>query len=145
MIPSPHEPSSDGEGPAISISAGSDTDTVLGTKKVQDFQENIQIDEDQKKITGTSHHVTDFEDFNPSDSSEQSGNYLYLSFAGIDADKITTKIIGGKHANEVDCTSDKWCLYFLTESCTAIVVTATKGDKATTKSYDISELDLEEA
>ena len=49
MIPSPHEPSSDGEGPAVSISAGSDTDTVLGTKKVQDFQENIQIDEDQKK------------------------------------------------------------------------------------------------
>ena len=99
----------------------------------------------RKKITGTSHHVTDFEDFNPSDSSEQSGNYLYLSFAGIDADKITTKITGGKHTNEVDCTSDKWCLYFLTASCTAIVVTATKGDKATTKSYDISELELEEA
>lgn len=144
MIPSPPGPSGDGEGPTISIGAGNDADIVLGEKKVQDFQENIQIDEGQKKITGTSHHVDDFEAFNPSDPSEQSGNYLYLSFNGIDADKITTKITGGKHAEEVDCTSDKWCLYFLTESCTAIVVTATKDGKASTKSYDISELDLED-
>lgn len=144
MIPSPPGPSG-GEGPTISVSAGNNGDTVLGTKKVQDFQENIQINEDQKKITGDLNHVTDFEDFNKSDPSEQSGNYLYLSFDGIDADKITTKITGGKHDTEVDCTSDRWCLYLITKSCTAITVTATKDSKTTTKSYDITELNLKES
>lgn len=100
------------------------------------------INEAESKITGTLNHVDNFRDFNSLDPSEQSGNYLYLSFKTIDADSITTKITGGKHDTEVDCTKDKWCLYYITEACKAIVLKATKGDKSTTKTYDIDGLVL---
>ena len=124
--------------PAIVVSAESDT-PILG-KNVSEFQSNIQIKDN--KVTGTLNYIEGFTEFNGSDPTEQEGNYLFLNFAGITADRIESKLIGGKHNTYVDCTSDKWMLYLISETCTAVEVKVTKGEMINTKVFDISDLAL---
>lgn len=127
-----------GSVPEIIVSATSDT-PVLG-KNISDLQSNINIAD--SKITGTLKYVEGFTEFNGSDPTEQQGNYLFLNFKDITADKITSRIIGGKNPVPVDCTTDKWMIYFITAACTGIEVNVTKNEMTNTKVYDISELTL---
>ena len=124
--------------PAIVVSAESDT-PILG-KNVSEFQSNIQIQDN--KITGTLNYIEGFTEFNGSDPTEQEGNYLFLNFKDTVADKIECKLIGGKSGKFIDCTSDKWMLYWITEACTAVEVKLTKGGNVIEKTLDISDLTL---
>ena len=124
--------------PEILVSATSDT-PILG-KNVSEFQSDIQIKDD--KITGTLNYIEGFTEFNGSDPTEQEGNYLFLNFKDTVADKIESKLIGGKHDRYVDCTSDKWMLYLVTASCTGVEVKLTKGEMTNIKVFDISDLTL---
>lgn len=126
------------DNPILSVSAESDT-PILG-KNVSEFQSDIQIKDD--KITGTLNYIEGFTEFNGSDPTEQEGNYLFLNFKDTVADKIESKLIGGKHDRYVDCTSDKWMLYLISESCTAIQLKLTKGENVIEKTLDISDLTL---
>ena len=126
------------DNPILSVSAESDT-PILG-KNVSEFQSNIQIQDN--KVTGTLNYIEGFTEFNGSDPTEQEGNYLFLNFKDTVGDQITSRLIGGKNPNAVDCTSDKWMLYLVTASCTGIDVTVTKDGMTNTKVYDISELTL---
>ena len=126
------------DNPILSISATSDT-PILG-KNVSEFQSNINIED--SKITGTLNYIEGFTEFNGSDPTEQQGNYLFLNFKDTVADKIEAKLVGGKSGKFIDCTSDKWMLYWITEACTAVIVKLTKGTKTIEKTYDISELVL---
>ena len=123
---------------AYAVSAESDT-PILG-KNVSEFQSDIQIKDD--KITGTLNYIEGFTEFNGSDPTEQEGNYLFLNFKDTVADKIESKLIGGKHDRYVDCTSDKWMLYLVTASCTGVEVKLTKGENVIEKTLDISDLTL---
>ena len=126
------------DNPILSISATSDT-PILG-KNVSEFRSNINIED--SKITGTLNYIEGFTEFNGSDPTEQQGNYLFLNFKDTVADKIEAKLVGGKSGKFIDCTSDKWMLYWITEACTAVIVKLTKGTKTIEKTYDISELVL---
>ena len=126
------------DNPILSVSATSDT-PILG-KNVSEFQSDIQIKDD--KITGTLNYIEGFTEFNGSDPTEQEGNYLFLNFKDTVADKIESKLIGGKHDRYVDCTSDKWMLYLVTASCTGVEVKLTKGENVIEKTLDISDLTL---
>lgn len=126
------------DNPILSISATSDT-PILG-KNVSEFQSNINIED--SKIAGILNYIEGFTEFNGSDPIEQQGNYLFLNFKDTVADKIEAKLVGGKSGKFIDCTSDKWMLYWITEACTAVIVKLTKGTKTIEKTYDISELVL---
>ena len=126
------------DNPILSVSAESDT-PILG-KNVSEFQSNIQIQDD--KITGTLNYIEGFTEFNGSDPTEQEGNYLFLNFKDTVADKIESKLIGGKSGKFIDCTSDKWMLYWITEACTAVEVKLTKGKNVIEKTLNISDLTL---
>ena len=126
------------DNPILSVSAESDT-PILG-KNVSEFQSNIQIEDD--KVTGTLNYIEGFTEFNGSDPTEQEGNYLFLNFKDTVADKIESKLVGGKSEKFIDCTSDKWMLYLVSESCTAIQLKLTKGENVIEKTLDISDLTL---
>lgn len=126
------------DNPILSISAESDT-PILG-KNVSEFQSNIQIKDN--KITGTLNYIEGFTEFNGSDPTEQEGNYLFLNFKDTVADKIESKLIGGKSEKFIDCTSDKWILYLISESCTGIQLKLTKGENVIEKTLNISDLTL---
>ena len=126
------------DNPILSVSAESDT-PILG-KNVSEFQSNIQIK--NNKVTGTLNYIEGFTEFNGSDPTEQEGNYLFLNFKDTVADKIESKLIGGKHDTYVDCTSDKWMLYLISESCTGVEVKVTKDGMTNIKVFDISDLTL---
>lgn len=126
------------DNPVLSISATSDTQ-ILG-KNVSDFQSNVNIGD--SKITGTLNYIEGFTEFNGSDPTEQEGNYLFLNFKDTVADKIESKLVGGKSEKFIDCTTDKWMLYLISEACTGITLKLTKGTKTIEKTYDISELVL---
>ena len=55
---------------------------------------------------------------------------------------ILCKLIGGKSGKFIDCTSDKWMLYWITEACTAVEVRVTKDGMTNIKVFDISDLTL---
>ena len=126
------------DNPILSVSAESDT-PILG-KNVSEFQSNIQIQDN--KVTGTLNYIEGFTEFNGSDPTEQEGNYLFLNFKDTVADKIESKLVGGKSEKFIDCTSDKWMLYWITEACTAVEVKLTKGENVIEKTLDISDLTL---
>ena len=126
------------DNPILSVSATSDT-PILG-KNVSEFQSDIQIKDD--KITGILNYIEGFTEFNGSDPTEQEGNYLFLNFKDTVADKIESKLVGGKSEKFIDCTSDKWMLYLISESCTAIQLKLTKGENVIEKTLDISDLTL---
>ena len=126
------------DNPILSVSAESDT-PILG-KNVSEFQSNINIGD--SKITGTLNYIEGFTEFNGSDPTEQEGNYLFLNFKDTVADKIESKLVGGKSEKFIDCTSDKWMLYLISESCTAIQLKLTKGENVIEKTLDISDLTL---
>lgn len=126
------------DNPILSVSAESDT-PILG-KNVSEFQSNIQITDN--KVTGTLNYIEGFTEFNGSDPTEQEGNYLFLNFKDTVADKIESKLVGGKSEKFIDCTSDKWMLYLISESCTAIQLKLTKGENVIEKTLDISDLTL---
>lgn len=130
-------PGPSGEPPEIKVETTS-MSPILG-KEVTELQTEVSVDEDQKSITGTSNYVTNYTEFS-GNIDEQSGNYLYLGFNGIDADKIETKVEGGKNPEFVDATADKYCVYLLSDGATGITVKATKGDQESTKTYNISGL-----
>lgn len=65
-----------------------------------------------------------------------------MNFKDTVADKIESKLIGGKHDRYVDCTSDKWMLYLVTASCTGVEVKLTKDEMTNIKVFDISDLTL---
>ena len=126
------------DNPILSVSAESDT-PILG-KNVSEFQSNIQITDN--KVTGTLNYIEGFTEFNGSDPTEQEGNYLFLNFKDTVADKIESKLVGGKSEKFIDCTSDKWMLYLISESCTAVQLKLTKGENVIEKTLDISDLTL---
>ena len=126
------------DNPILSVSAESDT-PILG-KNVSEFQSNIQIQDN--KVTGTLNYIEGFTEFNGSDPTEQEGNYLFLNFKDTVADKIESKLVGGKSEKFIDCTSDKWMLYLISESCTSIQLKLTKGENVIEKTLDISDLTL---
>ena len=126
------------DNPILSVSAESDT-PILG-KNVSEFQSNIQIQDN--KVTGTLNYIEGFTEFNGTDPTEQEGNYLFLNFKDTVADKIESKLVGGKSEKFIDCTSDKWMLYWITEACTAVEVKLTKGENVIEKTLDISDLTL---
>lgn len=65
-----------------------------------------------------------------------------MNFKDTVADKIECKLVGGKSEKFIDCTSDKWMLYWITEACTAVEVKLTKGGNVIEKTLDISDLTL---
>lgn len=124
----------------IEIKVETTSSQPIFNKQISEIQTNISVDEVKNKITGISNYISDFVDFNPTVQEEQEGNYLYLAFNNIKADKIEVKVEGGKKPDFLDCTSDKWCLFWLKDTATGITIKATKGDKSTTKTYDITGL-----
>ena len=106
-------------------------------QKVSALQSNIQIK--GTAISGTLNKVSSYTGF---DSHETEGHYLALKFE-TDADKLTSKIIGGS-GNVVDLTKDKYCVYKITGTSQKIELQATKSKQTTTKTYTLEGLQLSE-
>lgn len=111
--------------------------------KVSDLQSDIAFRGDQ--ITGKLKYVEDFSVAFP-DEGEKSGNFLSLTFDGMNADKIEMELEGGDHPGPVDVTSDKFCVFRIKDKTKQkIKVTATKNDDESTdtRTFDLSLLELE--
>ena len=114
-----------------------DGETDCYGKNASDLQSGIVISE--SAITGTLEHVTGYEQFNPSDDSEQSGNFLALSLTSSEGAEIKTQLVGGTKGEVV--VDDGFCVYRITDhESQKVKVTATKGDVVFTKTYDLSGL-----
>lgn len=109
----------------------------------EELQENIHIDSEAKKISGKLKYVKNFLGFS-SNAIEQNGNYLALSFASEDAEKIETRVIGGTGKGYANATDDKFCIYRITnEKTQKIEIRVTKEDKSKSYVYDLSDLILD--
>ncbi len=64
-------------------------DTVQYGKRVSDLQSGITIDRD-RVLHGTLHYVKDYEEFNPSNVAEQSGNYVAMQLPDTETCEITS-------------------------------------------------------
>lgn len=103
------------------------------------MQEDIQIN--GSSISGKLKKVNEYPEFGDAEANSPS-HYLALSFESSNADKITTKVIGGSGI-ETDCTADKFCVYRIKDTSQQIEVKATQSDKTTTKTYNLNGLILE--
>lgn len=83
-------------------------------KSASELQDGIVVGNDG--ITGTLKSVTDYKGFNEANEEEQSGHYLALTFSVAEGATVKTKVIGGKGENLVDCTTDKFCVYRLSDN-----------------------------
>lgn len=70
-------------------------DTVQYGKKVSELQSGITIDKD-RVLHGVSHFVKDYEEFNPGNPAEQSGNYIAMQLPDTETCEITTSTSGTK-------------------------------------------------
>ena len=120
-----------------------DGETEAYGLNVNQLQSDIVID--GTDISGTLKYVTDYTGFNATDNSEQSGNYLALSVEVPEGATVTTQLINGKKGS-VDLTTDKFCIYRITNKDTQKVkFTVTKGNESKTETYSLSGLTLNEA
>ena len=123
---------------STTVEAGDGSTVYLGSKKTSDMQENIQIND--YRISGILKPVTGFEEFNPTDLSEQSGHYLTLTFKSKEETTIKTKI--GVSGKEVEVT-DGFCIYLVKDEMTQqIYVTTEKDGDSKTKAFDLTGLQL---
>lgn len=116
---------------------------LLG-KSVEDLQENIEIDEETGKITGTLFYIDDYTGFSGS-TELQSGHYLAMHFESDHADKITIQIIGGTDQPKA-LDSDGLAIFRITSTEEKLKIVATlNNDDATktVKEYILTDLVLE--
>ena len=119
-----------------------DGETSCYGKQAKDLQSDIVISDDT--ITGTLNYVTGYEQFNPSDKSEQSGNYIALSLTSDEDAEIKTQLIGGNKGEII--IDDGFCVYRITDhESQKIKVSVTKGEDVVTKTYDLSGLTCKES
>ena len=119
-----------------------DDETKCYGKNASDLQSGIVISE--SAITGTLKHVTGYEQFNPSDDSEQSGNFLALSLTSEDEAEIKTQLVGGTKGEVV--VDDGFCVYRITDhESQKVKVSVTKGEDTVTRTYDLSGLTCKES
>ena len=113
-------------------------------KSVEDLQENIEIDEETGKITGTLAYIDDYTGFSGS-VELQSGLYLAMHFESPTADKITIQIIGGTDQPKA-LDSDGLAVFRITSTEEKLKIVATlNNDDATktVKEYILTDLVLE--
>lgn len=123
---------------SATVKAGDSSTKYLGMEASK-LQSNIEIN--NYRISGKLKKIDHFEEFNPSDPSEQSGHYLVLDLKPIDGATIKTKI--GKSGKEAEVT-DGFCVYLVkNEKTQQIYVTTEKGEDTKTKVYDLDGLELE--
>lgn len=109
---------------------------------VSQLQSDIVIGESD--ISGTLLNVTSYPGFNGSDLEEQSGYYLALKVEVPKGATITTQLVNGKNS-PVDITSDKFCIYRITDKDTQLVKFTVSKDKETkTSTYSLTGLTLNE-
>ncbi len=116
---------------------------LLG-KSVEDLQEDIEIDEETGKITGTLFYIDDYTGFS-GDTELQSGHYLAMHFESDHADKITIQIIGGTDQPKA-LDSDGLAIFRITSTEEKLKIVATlNNDDATktVKEYILTDLVLE--
>ena len=110
--------------------------------KVNQLQSDIVIGESD--ISGTLLHVSNYTGFNGSDLDEQSGHYLALKTEIPEGATITTQLVNGKNG-PVDITSDKFCVYRITDKDTQLVkFTVSKDEETKTSTYSLTGLTLNE-
>ena len=120
-----------------------DGETTKYGKQVSDLQTDIEISD--TSISGTLNYVTDFTEFNVSDASEQSGNYLALEVEVPEGATVTTELINGKKG-PVDLTNDKFCVYRITDKDKQqIKFVVSKDEDSTETVYDLKGLTLNSA
>lgn len=95
-------------------------------------------------ITGKLLNVSGYTAFDTGHAENQSGHFLALDFTANMGATIKTKVIGGS-GNTTDLTSDKYCVYRITDNQgQQIEVVAEKDGKKTTKTYSLKGLTLAE-
>lgn len=108
--------------------------------KAKDLQENIRITDGV--ISGTLKYIEGFSGFS-SKPAQQSGNYLALSFASENAEKIETKVNNGDSGSYTDLTNDKFCVYRIKNPITqSIEVRLTNDGDVSRKTYGLQGLVL---
>lgn len=113
---------------------------MLG-KKASELQSNVVVSDDA--ITGTLFHVNDYVGFS-SNVSEQKGNYLALQVITEPQEGVTTtvELVGGTKG-PVTLDEDMNIVIRVTDPKTQKVkVISTKGEKSTTKVYNLTGLVL---
>lgn len=116
---------------------------LLG-KSAEELQENIEIDEETGKITGTLFYIDDYTGFS-GDTELQSGHYLAMHFESPVADKITIQIIGGTDQPKA-LDSDGLAIFRITSTEEKLKIVATLNDDDATKTvkeYILTDLVLE--
>lgn len=108
---------------------------------VDNLQEGIQISDDA--ISGKLKKVEKYPQFGDEKASEP-GHYLALDIEVPEGETATTKIEGGTKPDYVDVTSDKFCVYRITDSNSQkIKVKTRKGEEEVEKTYDLTGLTLD--
>lgn len=116
-------------------------DTDVYGKKVSDLQTDVTVDDTE--ITGTLKHVTGYTGFNGTEVDEQSGNFLALQVDVPEGATATTELLNGDKG-PVDITSDKFCVYRITDKDTQqIKVEISMNGEKESNVYDLSNLVLE--
>ena len=110
-------------------------------KAVSALQTDVVVHD--KYIKGTLHYIEGYTGFS-GDEDEQSGNYLALKFEGSEGATTTVELLGGKVGHPVDCTSDMWCVFRITDkNKQRIKIVTTLGNDTVTKIYSLANLVVE--
>ena len=119
----------------LTIKAVDDKSNVCG-RNAEELQSDIEVRDDT--ITGTLKHIDGYSGFSGIPS-EQSGNFLALSFEADEGSEIITELVNGtKGPVKVD---DGFCVYRLTDKETqTITVTVKKDTEESVKEYSLSGL-----
>lgn len=137
-------------GPTVLVEPVAGTETKYG-KKVSDLQDDVVINTN-RKIDGTLHYVTGYTEFNssePTEPTEQEGNYLALDFSDnwlgdTDPTTFTVELKGGKKGPVTLTDGDAFCVFRVTNPNTqSIEVVSTDSTGTTTVRYSLKGLTLE--
>ena len=115
--------------------------TNLYGKTAAELQSDIVIGESE--ITGTLHHVTDYTDFNPSNVTEQSGNYLALNIKADEDSTVKFELVGGTKGPITLSPDDMQVVSRIKDKNQSIKITASKDEQEKVTTYSLSNLTLE--
>ena len=115
--------------------------TNLYGKTAKELQSDIVIGESE--ITGTLHHVTEYTDFNPSNVTEQSGNYLALDIKADEGATVKFELVGGDKGPITLSPDDMQVVSRIKDKSQSIKITASKDDQEKVTTYSLSGLTLE--
>ena len=115
--------------------------TEIYGKTAEELQSDIVIGESE--ITGTLHHVTEYTDFNPSNVTEQSGNYLALDVKADEGATVKFELVGGTKGPITLTPEDMQVVSRIKDKSQSIKITASKDDQEKVTTYSLSNLTLE--